>query len=50
MKERNLKSELGYHSHIDMEYGYAVEEIDYESLIGLLNEILNRLDKLESNR
>lgn len=47
MKERNLKGELGYHSYADMEHGGDVERIDYESLIGLLDEVLARLDKLE---
>jgi hypothetical protein len=50
MKERNLKSELGYHSYIDMEHGNDIEKIDYEGLINLLSEVLDRLDKLESNR
>ena len=50
MKERSLKSELGYHSYIDMEHGNDVEKIDYESLINLLNEVLDRLDKLEGGK
>jgi len=50
MGERNLKSELGYHSYIDTEYGIDVEVIDYESLIGLLGEVLDRLDKLENGK
>jgi hypothetical protein len=50
MGERNLKSELGYHSYIDMEYGNDVEKIDYECLISLLGEVLDRLDKLENGK
>jgi hypothetical protein len=50
MEERNLKRELNYHSYIDMEYGNDVEKIDYECLISLLNEVLDRLDKLENDR
>ena len=49
-KKRNLKSELYYHSYIDMEYGNDVEKIDYECLISLLNEVLDRLDKLENGK
>jgi hypothetical protein len=49
MEERNLKRELNYHSYIDMEYGNDVEKIDYECLISLLNEVLDRLDKLEND-
>jgi len=50
MGERNLKRELGYHSYVDMEHGNDEERIDYESLIGLLNEVLDRLDKLEGSK
>jgi len=47
MSDRNLKQELRYHYYEDMEDGEMQETIDYDSFIGLLKEILTRLEKLE---
>ena len=44
---RNLKKELQYYIYNDPEYGEDIENIDYESLIGLLGELLQRIEKLE---
>jgi hypothetical protein len=46
--ERNLKYELLYAHDIDMENGDDVESIDYRSLIHILTELMNRIEKLEA--
>ncbi len=48
MSDRNLEWELCYSNYIDMETGNSIETIDYQSLFGLLKEILTRLEKLEN--
>jgi hypothetical protein len=48
MSQRNFKQELCYSSYIDMEYGNDRETIDYESLIGIITELVDRIEKLES--
>jgi hypothetical protein len=45
--ERNLTQELLYTNYIDMENGDDVESIDYRSLIHILTELMNRIEKLE---
>ena len=47
MTERNLTKELLYTNYIDMENGDDVESIDYRSLIHILTELMNRIEKLE---
>ena len=47
MTERNLTQELLYTNYIDMENGDDVESIDYRSLIHILTELMNRIEKLE---
>jgi len=47
MSDRNLKKELQYYIYNDPEYGEDIEHIDYESLIGLLGELCDRIEKLE---
>ena len=47
MTERNLTQELLYTNYIDMENGDDVESIDYHSLIHILTELMNRIEKLE---
>jgi hypothetical protein len=49
MTERNLKKELQYYIYNDPEYGEDIEHIDYESLIGLLQELLERVEQLEKD-
>ena len=48
MTERNLTYELLYTNYIDMENGDDVESIDYRSLIHILTELMNRIEKLEA--
>jgi hypothetical protein len=48
MTKRNLKRELMYSVYVDMENGNDTETVDYERLINLLGEILDRLDSVEA--
>lgn len=48
--DRNLKRELCYSHYIDMDDGNDTETINYDCLIGLLKEILTRLEKLEEQK
>jgi hypothetical protein len=48
MTERDLKYELLYTHYNDMENGDTVESIDYRSLIHILTELMNRVEKLEA--
>jgi len=45
--ERNFKTELGYDIYEDMEDGRTTETIDYEFLISIIQELHNRIEKLE---
>lgn len=47
MTDRNFKKELCYSSYIDMEYGNDTETIDYDCLIGIITELVDRIEKLE---
>lgn len=47
MTERNLKKELCYTCYYDRRCDNDTETIDYESLFALLEEILDRIEKLE---
>ena len=48
MTERNLAKELLYTNYIDMDNGDDVESIDYRSLIHIITELMNRVEKLEA--
>jgi hypothetical protein len=48
MTERNFTKELLYTYYADMENGSDVESIDYRSLICIITELCNRIEKLES--
>jgi len=50
MTKRNLTRELLYTHDIDMENGDDVETIDYRSLIHILTELMNRVEKLEKSQ
>lgn len=50
MTERNLTYELLYTHYNDMENGDDVESIDYRSLIHILTELMNRIEKLEKSQ
>ena len=45
--DRNLSKELCYSKYIDMDEGNDIEYICYQSLFGLLGELLGRIEKLE---
>jgi hypothetical protein len=47
MTERNFTYELAYSNYIDMENGDDTESIDYRSLIHIMTEMMNRIEKLE---
>lgn len=47
MTERNIGKEIGHDYYRDMEYGNDSETICYPSLIGLLDEIIDRIEKIE---
>jgi hypothetical protein len=46
--KRNFTQELLYSYYNDMEGGDDVESIDYRSLIHIITELHNRIDKLEA--
>ena len=48
MIERNFKKELNYYAYNDPEYGEDIENIDYDSLIGIIAEFCDRIEALES--
>ena len=47
MTERNFEKELSYSRYIDMEEGNDAETIDYPSLIHIITELCDRIEKLE---
>ena len=47
MSDRNLKKELNHYVYNDPEYGEDIEHIDYDALIIILQELLNRIEKLK---
>jgi hypothetical protein len=46
MTERNLKQQLCYYTYADMENGDDIESINYRALIGLLTELMSRVEGL----
>jgi hypothetical protein len=48
MTDRNFTQELLYSYYNDMEGGDDVESIDYRSLIYIITELHNRIEKLEA--
>ena len=49
MTERNFKQELFYSQYIDMENGQDTETIDNLALIELLQEMNERIERLEKD-
>jgi len=47
MTERNFEKELYYHTYMDMEDGNDIETICYPSLICIITELCDRIEKLE---
>jgi len=50
MTERNLTQELLYTNYIDMENGNDTETISYSSLIRIITELCDRIEKLEKSQ
>jgi hypothetical protein len=46
-EQRNLEKELQYFVYNDPEYGEDIENIHYPALIGLLTELMSRVETLE---
>ena len=49
MTERNLKKELQYFVYNDPEYGEDIENIHYPALILILQDLVERVEKLEKD-
>ena len=47
MTEHNLKQQLCYFTYSDMENGDDIESIDYRALIGLLDDLYDKIETLE---
>jgi heme oxygenase len=48
-ERRNLEKELQYFTYTDMERGNDMENIHYPALLGLLEELLERVEQLEKD-
>jgi len=46
-EQRNLEKELSYWVYNDQEYGDDITNLDYPALIGLLTELMSRIETLE---
>ena len=46
-EQRNLEKELSYWVYNDPEYGDDITNLDYPALIGLLTELMSRVETLE---
>jgi heme oxygenase len=46
-ERRNLEKELSYWVYNDLEYGDDITNLDYPALIGLLTELMSRVETLE---
>lgn len=47
MTNRNISKEISHYHYYDMENGNDTETICYPSLICILTELVNRIEKLE---
>lgn len=47
-EQRNLEKELSYWVYNDPEYGDDITHLDYPALIGLLTELMSRVEGLET--
>jgi len=47
MTDRNISKEINHSYYIDMENGNDTETICYPSLISILTELVDRIEKLE---
>jgi len=48
MTSRDLTKELQYFVYNDPEYGDDITNLDYPALIGLLTELMSRIETLEN--
>jgi len=48
-ERRNIEKELSYWVYNDPEYGEDIENISYPALIGLLTELMSRIEQLEKD-
>jgi len=48
-ERRNLEKELQYFTYTDMEKGNDITNLDYPALIGLLEELMSRIETLEKD-
>jgi hypothetical protein len=48
MTSRDLTKELSYWVYNDPEYGDDITNLDYPALIGLLTELMSRVETLEN--
>lgn len=49
MTDRNFGRELSHSVYYDMEDGNDTETIDYDCLIGVITEMMTRIEKLEKD-
>ena len=49
MTERNFKKEIFHSVYYDMENGNDTETIDYDSLICIITELVDRIEQLEKD-
>ena len=49
MSTRNIEKEIFYSWYEDKETGLDTETIDYPSLIGILTELIERVEQLEKD-
>ncbi len=47
MTERNFTQELQHWTYNDPEFGDDIEHLDYRALIGVITELVDRIEKLE---
>ena len=50
MTSRDLTKELQYFVYNDPEYGEDIENIHYPALIGILGELIDRVEALEKSK
>lgn len=47
MTKRNFTQELQHWTYNDPEFGDDIEHLDYRALIGVITELVDRIEKLE---
>ena len=49
MTERNFTQELQHWTYNDPEFGDDIEHLDYRALIGVITELVDRIEQLEKD-